>query len=192
MNSFCKRMFWQPVKVYIYIKICTHMIIYVSIILISDLSDKIKQDFFQAVAVTVLLYGHTTRTLMKCLENKLNRKDTRILHALLNKSWKDPTKQMLYGHLPPITKIIQIRWARRAGHCWKRRNKLISNSLLSTPTHGHASVGQPGKTYIHQLCADIGCSLEDLSGDRDQERIKEFHAICSQLDDAELHTCMWA
>ena len=26
----------------------------------------------------------------------------------------------------------------------------------------HASVGQPTKTYIHQLCVDIGCCLDDL------------------------------
>ena len=38
------------------------------------------------------------------------------------------------------------------------------------------------KIYIHQLCADTGCSLEDLLGvidDRDgwQERVKGLHAI---------------
>ena len=31
----------------------------------SDLSDKIKRDFFQAVAVSVLLYDYTTLTRMK-------------------------------------------------------------------------------------------------------------------------------
>ena len=38
------------------------------------------------------------------------------------------------------------------------------------------------KTYIHQLCADTGCSLEDLSGTMDNrdgwlERVKGIHAI---------------
>ena len=33
---------------------------------------------------------------------------------------------------------------------------------LWTPTHVHANVGQPAKTYIYQLCADTGYSLEDL------------------------------
>ena len=39
----------------------------------SDLSDKIKLGFFQAVALSVLLYGCTTWTLAKCLEKKLCR-----------------------------------------------------------------------------------------------------------------------
>ena len=35
---------------------------------------------------------------------------TRILLAILNKLWRQqPTKQQLYGHLPPITKTIKIR-----------------------------------------------------------------------------------
>ena len=49
-------------------------------------------------------------------------------------------------------------------------DELIDDVLLRTPTHGHTSDGRPAKTYIHQLCTDIGCHLEDLSGmmdDRD-------------------------
>ena len=41
-----------------------------SIIWKSDLSDKIKRDFFQAVAAFILLYGCTTWTLTKRKENK--------------------------------------------------------------------------------------------------------------------------
>ena len=37
-----------------------------SIILKSDLLDKIKRDFFQAMAVLVLLFSGTTWSLMKC------------------------------------------------------------------------------------------------------------------------------
>ena len=55
----------------------------------------------------------------------------RMLRAILNRSWKQhPTKQQLYGQLPPITKTIQIRRTRHAGHC---RDKLISDVLLWTP-----------------------------------------------------------
>ena len=28
-------------------------------------------------------------------------------------------------------------------------------------SHGHASVGQPTRTYLQQFCTDTGCSLED-------------------------------
>ena len=57
-----------------------------------------------------------------------------MLRAILNKFWwQHPTKHQLYGHLPPITKTIQVRWTRHAGHCWKSRDELISDVLLWTP-----------------------------------------------------------
>ena len=46
---------------------------------------------------------------------------------MLSKSKRQhPTKQQLYGHLPPITKTIQIRRTREAIHCWRSKGKLIS------------------------------------------------------------------
>ena len=58
--------------------------------------------------MSILLYGCTTWTLTKQMEKKLDGNYTRMLRAILNKSWNQhPTKQQLYGHLPPITKTIQ-------------------------------------------------------------------------------------
>ena len=54
----------------------------------SDLSVKIKEDFFQAVAVSILLYGSTTWTVTKQMVKKLDGNYTRILHIVLNISWK--------------------------------------------------------------------------------------------------------
>ena len=69
-----------------------------------------KRSFFQAAVVSILLYGCTTRTLTKRMEKKLDGNYTIMLRAILNKSWRQhPTKQQLYGHLPPITKTIQVR-----------------------------------------------------------------------------------
>ena len=66
-----------------------------------------------------------------------------MLRAILNKSWRQhPTRHQLYGHLPPITKTIQVRRTRHAGHCWKSRDELIRDVLLWTPTHGRAKAGQ--------------------------------------------------
>ena len=60
----------------------------------SDLTDKLKRQFFQAVVVSVLLYGCTTWTLIRCLEKKIDGSCTRMLPAVLNKSWKQhPTKE---------------------------------------------------------------------------------------------------
>ena len=79
-----------------------------SIIWKSDLTDKMKRSFFQAAVVSILLYGCTTWTLTKRLEKKLDGNYTRMLRAILNKSWRQhPTKQQLYGHLPPITTTTQ-------------------------------------------------------------------------------------
>ena len=74
---------------------------------------------------------------------------TRMLRAILNKSWlKHPIKHQLYGHLPSLTKAIQVRWTRHAGHCWRSRDELISDVLLWTPTYGRAKAGWPARTYI--------------------------------------------
>ena len=74
----------------------------------SHLTDKMKRTFFQAAVVSLLLYGCTPWTLTKSMDKKLYGNYTRILRAILNKSWRQhPTKQQLYGHLPPITKTIQ-------------------------------------------------------------------------------------
>ena len=144
---------------------------------ICDLSNKIEQDFFQAMAASLLLYGYTTWTLTKRIEKKLDGNYERMLRRIMNKSWKQhSTKQQLYSHLPPISKTIQVR---HCGHCWRSKDELISNILLWTPSRG--CVGRQTRTYLHQLCADSGCSLEDRLGamdDRDgwSERIREISA----------------
>ena len=59
-----------------------------SIIWKSDLTDKMKRSLFQAAVVSILLYGCTTWTLTKRLEKKLDGNYTRMLRAILNKSWR--------------------------------------------------------------------------------------------------------
>ena len=121
-----------------------------------------KRSFFQVAVVSILLYGCTKSTLTKRLEKKLDGNCARMLRAILNKSWRQhPTSHQLYGHLPPITKTIQVRRARHAGHYWRSRDELISDVLLWTPTYGRAKAGRPARTYIQQLCEDNGCSPED-------------------------------
>ena len=123
-----------------------------------------KCSFFQASVMSILLYRCTTWTLTKRMKKKLDGNYTRMLQAILNKSWRQyPTKQQLYGCLPSITKTIQVRQTRHTGHCWRSRDELISDVLLLwDPSHGRAKAGRPATTYIQQLCADAGCSPEDL------------------------------
>ena len=136
-----------------------------------------KRSFFQAAVVSILLYRCTTWMLTKWLEKKLDGNYTRMLWAILNKSWRQhPTRHQLYGHLPPSTKTIQVRWTRHARHCWRSRDELISDVLLWTPTYGRAKAGRPARTYIQQLCEDTGCSLEDLPevmNDREKWRVRD-------------------
>ena len=116
------------------------------------------------------------------LEKKLDGNYTRMLRAILNKSWQQhPTRHQLYGHLPPITKTIQVRRTRHAGHCWRSRDELIRDVLLWIPTHGRAKAGRPARTYIQQLCEDTGCCPEDLPramNDREEwrERVRDIRA----------------
>ena len=105
-----------------------------------------------------------------------------MLRAVMKKSWKQhPTKQLLYGYLPPISKTIQVRRTRHARHCWRSKAELISNVLFRTPHHGRANVGRRAKTYLQQLCADTECNLENLPkamdyGDDWRERVREIRA----------------
>ena len=122
-----------------------------------------KHSFLQAAVVSIMLYGCTTWTLTKRLEKKLDGNYTRMLRAILNKSWQQhPTRHQLYSQLPPVTKTIQVRRTRHAGHCWRSRDELISDVLQWTPTYGRAKAGRPAWTYIQHLCEDTGCSPEDL------------------------------
>ena len=84
-------------------------------------------------------------------------------------------------HLPPITKTIQVRRTRHAGHCWRSKDELISDVLLWTPTYAQAKAGRPARTYIQQLCEDTGCNPEDLleaMNDREKwrERVRDIRA----------------
>ena len=126
------------------------------------------------------MYRCTTSTLTKRLEKKLDGNYTRMLRAILNKSCRQhPTRHHLYGHLPPITKTIQVRQTRHAGYCCRSRDELISDLLLWTPTYDRAKAGRPARTYIQQLCEDTGCSPEDLPvamNDREKwrERVRDI------------------
>ena len=131
-----------------------------------------KRNFFQVAVVSILLYGCTTWTLTKRLKKKLDGNYTWMLRAILNKSWRQhPTRLQLYGYLPPITKTIQVRRTRHAGHCWRSMDR----------TYGQAKAGRPGRTYIQQLCEDTGCSPEGQPKAMNERekwwvRVKDIHA----------------
>ena len=65
-----------------------------------DIYNKQKQDVFQAVVVSRLLYRCITWTPAKSTEKDRDRNYTRIIHAVLNKNW-------LCNYLLPISQTIQ-------------------------------------------------------------------------------------
>ena len=153
-----------------------------SIIWKSNLTDKMKCSFFQAAVVSILLYGCTTWTLTKRLEKKLDGNYTRMLRVILNRSWQQhPTRRQLYGNLPPITKTIQARRTRHAGHCLRSKDVIVSDVLLWIHAYGQSKAGRPARTFIQQICDDTGCNPEDLPkamNDREtwRERVRDIRA----------------
>ena len=109
-----------------------------SIIWKSDLTDKIKRKFLPGSGrVDTAVWMHYLDA------NKMAGEEAR---RQLHKNAASNTEQVLgatsskktqlYVHLLFITKTIQVRRTRHAGHCWRSRNELISDVLLWTPTYG--------------------------------------------------------
>ena len=84
----------------------------------SDLTDKMKRSFLQAVVVSILQLGIPYVDANWTYREKAWRQFHRNMWPIWNKAWSQhPTMPQLYGHLPPTTKSIQVRRTRHAGHC---------------------------------------------------------------------------
>ena len=84
------------------------------------------------------------------------------------------------SHFVRVSKTDTIL-TRHAGLCWRSKDKLISDVFLWTSTYGRAKAERPARTYIQQLCEDMGCSPEDLPkamNDREKwrERVRDIRA----------------
>ena len=145
-----------------------------SVIWKSNLTDKIKRSFFQAAAVSILLYGCNTWTLTKRMGEKLDSNYTKILRPGSN------TLENSSCTYYPSRKPSQLDEPDMRDMVGEEMDELISDVLLWISSHWRAKVGQPARTYLQQLCTDTRCSLEYLPGamdDRDgwQEKVKEIH-----------------
>ena len=159
-----------------------------SIIWKSDLTDKMKHSFFQAAVTSILLYGCTTWTLTKRLEKKLDGNYTRMLRAILNKPWRQhPTRHQLYGHLPPITKTIQVRRTRHAWHCWRSRDEFIRDVLLWTTTHGIHTFS----SYLRIRDVVLKTYLGRWTIGRSEERGSGIYVLPARHDDDDDDDEMW-
>ena len=142
--------------------------------------------------MSTLLYGRTTYTLTKRREKQLDSNCTRMLRVILNKSWNQhPTKQQLHGHLPPISKTIQIR-PRYVGHCRRKNGEHISDVLLWTPLHRRAGLGRLARSYQQWLCTDTGYSLEDLQTIETNGEGESGKSMLTAHNDNYLYVCRGA
>ena len=131
-----------------------NVIDWLTIIWKPDQSNKIKQGFFQAVAETILLYECTILTLTKHIKKKSGRNYTRILPSVLL-SWKNfetPTTQ----NRSSITTCLLSQKA------FKKTSKIWNGIGGEGSIHERCSLMEITETYIHKLCADRVCRLEDL------------------------------
>ena len=93
-----------------------------------------------------------------------------------DRCWSDLTGKIKCSFFQAAN-TIKVRRNRHAGYCRRSNIERRSDILLWTPSHGRAKAWRPARTYIQQLCADTGYSLEDILGamdDRDwcQERVR--------------------
>ena len=179
IHSFLSFLFW-PYKhfcaIYIYIYICI--------------------SFFRAAVVSILLYGCTTWTLTKRLKKKLDGNYKRMQRAILNMSWRQhPTRHQLYGHLPPITKTVQVRRTRHAGHCWRSKYELINDILLLTP---HMAKKKQDDQLEHTYSSYVRirdvvlktCQKRSMIG-RSGERGSEISVLAALHDDDDIYICVY-
>ena len=115
-----------------------------------------------------------------------------MLRAILNKSWRQhPTRRQLYGHWPPITKTIQVRRTRHAGHCWRSKDELVRDVLLWTPHMAKQKQDdQPELTYSSYVrIRDVTqktCRRRWMIG-RSGERGSGISVLAARHDDDDLY-----
>ena len=127
----------------------------ISIIWKSDSSDEIKHNILPSIGRVNSNIWMNHMDPDKAYRDKSRQEITRMLRAILYKSWKQhPTKQQQYSHRPPFSKTIQIKQKRHGVYCGRIKDELISDVLLWTPSHGRASVERPARTYLQLLCTD--------------------------------------
>ena len=111
-----------------------------------------------------------------------------MFRAILNKSWRQhPTRHQLYGHLPPITKTIQVRRTRHAEHAGEARtNSSVMYSYGPPPMAKQKQDDQLEHTYSSYMrIRDVTlktCQKRWTIG-RSGERGSGISVLAARLDD---------
>ena len=127
----------------------------------SKLHVSIKIQLFKTLIVPILLYGCETWTLSKRMEKRLDGVYTRLLMRVKNLSWKHhPTKQVIYGDLPPVSSIVRSKRVQFAGHCFRATTEIISSLVIWKPK----PVGRRSRklSFVDTLKRDTNLNEQDL------------------------------
>ena len=117
----------------------------------SDLTRKLKINFFRSTVESILLYGAETWTITITTNSEIDGTYTRLLRHALSINWRQHvTSENLYGDLPKISSVIQQRQLRLAGHCY-RSDESVANLILWKPKHGYRRPGRPKLDYVTLL-----------------------------------------
>lgn len=90
-----------------------------------------KEDFFQAISISVLLYDRITWILIKRLEKELDDMYTKMLRIALNLS----RKKQPHGQISLTSQVI------REKIFWRGKIDFIIVVLAWTPKYGQAGIG---------------------------------------------------
>ena len=119
---------------------------------------KIEQEFFQAVAVSVLLNGCASWTLTKRMEKKLLKNATWYFHKILEVTFYEKTVvRPLIFHLTSNQRCTTYAW-----HFWRSKDELIRNFLQLNRTQKSNCIRRPAKRLIYQVCVDTWCHWKDI------------------------------
>ena len=118
-----------------------------------------------------------SRLKMKLLTNYGNY--TRMLRAMLNKSWRQhpPQSTNYTATCRPSRKLSKLDKPDTQDTAGEA-DELISDG---PPTYGRANAGRPARTYVQQLCENTGCSPEgqpEATNEREKwrERVRDIRA----------------
>ena len=107
-----------------------------------------------------------------------------MLCVVLNDSWKQhPTKQQLYGHLPPHLKNHSSEINKTCKALREKEGQTHKQHFSMDPYTWMCHFWPTSKNFhLHQLCADTRCNLKDqLEATYDKEewrgRVRKVHAV---------------
>ena len=127
----------------------------------SNISNRTKLKIFDASIIWILLYSCESWSVNKSLERKIDGSYTRMLRRVKNiHPLSHTTNRVLYGGRPPISKVIQNRRLRLAGHV-ARGNEPATKLLFWEPEKPRR-IGRPTKTICKLIKEDTGLEEGEL------------------------------